>query len=154
MQTIGEHNGQKVIWLDFHELSESLSIDNWLCLMCCNKKPDEGLFDKFARVSINNGILEFKGHGAYSSKLNDFFDWTMVVMETMENHSDIDIMTTWHDKESLDDALWQCFYATCLPAHVDKKSVTVVCTDIDGENRVEELKYYLAKINEGWSPSD
>jgi len=74
-------------------------------------------------------------------------------METMENHNEIDVMTTWHNDQTLADAFWQCFFATCLPDTTDYGNIKIICTDLDGINRVEELKNYLKEFELGWLPS-
>ena len=117
--------------------------DNWICLATSSKaKPDFNLFHQFARDSIRNGILEFKGHGKYGENLHDWFDETIQMMASMDNHPEIEIMTTWHANESIADVVWQCFFATCLPESTEHGRFTIVCTDLDHQNRKEEIESY------------
>tara|TARA_R110000796_G_scaffold71409_2_gene161965 strand:+ start:16903 stop:17178 length:276 start_codon:yes stop_codon:yes gene_type:complete len=72
-------------------------------------KPELDKFNRFTRAAIKSGVLEFKGHGKFGELLHDWFDETMVIMEAIENHSEIEVMTTWHNDESLAGTFWQCF---------------------------------------------
>lgn len=154
MQLIGKYFSREVYWLDYAQFSNRLPDKDWVCLMTANSEPNEKQFDEFTRKAIAMNILEFKGHGKYGELLHDWFDETMVIMETMENHSEIEVMTTWHNNESLADAFWQCFFATCLPESTDFDNVKVICSDLDSVNRIEELKGYIERFENGWLPPD
>ena len=67
----------------------------------------------------------------------------MVDMEVIEKRAEIGLVTTWHHDETLADTLWQCFFATCLPETSDSDNIKVVCVDLDGVDRTEELQSYL-----------
>ncbi|MCG8573666.1 MAG: hypothetical protein MI810_02185 [Flavobacteriales bacterium] len=156
MDEIKTYQSRKVIWINYDEMLEGkMPESDWICLMTSSEsKPNSDKFDKFTRNAIKHGILEFKGHGEFGELLHDWFDETMVIMETMENHSEIDVMTTWHNNESLADAFWQCFFATCLPETTDYDKLKIVCTDLDGKNRNVELTDYLNRFEQGWLPKD
>ena len=154
MQNIGKHFNRQLFWLDYDKLIQELPESNWVCLAITNKQPDIVKFEKFVRASISNNILEFKGHGYFGEMLHDIFDETMVAMETLENHAEIDVMTTFHDDVTLADTFWQSFYATCLPETADFANIKIVCTDLDGINRIEELKSYVTEFENGWLPSE
>lgn len=63
-----------------------------------------------------------------------------------EGEKDDVICTTWHNDESLKDAFWQCFGATCLPASTDYDNLFVVCTDVDGCEREREFAQYILEF--------
>ena len=134
MNEIKTYQNRKVVWADYSELlNGKMPESDWICLMTSSEsKPDSAKFDRFTREAIKSGILEFKGHGNFGELLHDWFDETMVIMETMENHSEIEVITTWHNDESLADTFWQCFFATCLPETTDYEKLKIVCTDLDG----------------------
>ena len=126
--------------------------NDWICLAISSElKPSYDKFDRFTRDAIKNGILEFKGHGEFGELLHDWFDETMVIME---NHSELEVMTTWHKGKSLADTFWQCFFATCLPEATDYERLKLVCTDLDGIDRKEELANYIILFEDGWLPKD
>lgn len=154
MQSIGKYSDREVYWLDYNNFANHLPDKDWVCLAISNIEPDIDTFDKFVRTSISKNILEFKGHGKFGEKLHDLFDETVVIMEVLEKHSEIGVMTTWHNDETLADAFWQCFFATCLPETSDLDAIKVVCVDLDGINRTEELQSYLKEFESGWLPSD
>ncbi len=70
-------------------------------------------------------------------------------MEKMEHHNETGVMTTWHNDETLADTFWQCFFATCLPETADLDNIKIICTDLDGVNRAEELKSYIKEFELG-----
>jgi hypothetical protein len=153
VQTVGKYFNRQIFWLDYNNSSNQLPGKDWLCLAIANNEPDENKFDKFVRDAISKNILEFKANGQFGELLHDLFDQTMVIMETMEQHKAIDVMTTWHNDETLADAFWQCFFATCLPGTTSQNDIKIICTDLDGINRTEELKNYLKEFESGWLPS-
>ncbi|MDT3739334.1 MAG: hypothetical protein RO257_07520 [Candidatus Kapabacteria bacterium] len=154
MQSIGKYFYRQIYWLDYDNFSEELPDKDWVCLAIANQSPDIDKFDKFVRTAITKDILEFKGHGIFGEKLHDLFDETMVVMETMKDNNEIWVMTTWHNDETLADTFWQCFFATCLPETADYDNIKIICMDLDGVNRTEELKSYIKEFELGWLPPD
>lgn len=154
MEVIGKYQSRQIFWLDYTKYADELPEKNWLCLAISNVSPNSSKFDKFVRTAISKDILEFKGHGKFGEKLHDMFDETMLVMETMEDYTEIDVMTTWHNNETLADVFWQCFFATCLPETADHDNIKIICTDLEGINRSDELKNYIKEFELGWLPSD
>lgn len=156
MEYLGVHNNRKVYWWNYSEDNfKELPDDNWVCFSIENGLPEEKLFEKFVRETIKKGILEFKAYGKLSTHLDDDFDSVMVQMKYIENHSkEIDIMTTWHDKEGLASAFWQCFHATCLPDTANLDNLKIVCFHFDNVDFQSEFKNYLKRFNEGWLPSE
>jgi hypothetical protein len=95
MQYLGEQNGRKTYWWEFslenfHELPDK----DWIAFAIEDGMSNYEMFDKFARVSISNGILEFKAFGKLSEKLHDCFDETVVTLNVIENQPDVFVMTT------------------------------------------------------------
>jgi hypothetical protein len=154
MNYVGAYKGRQVYWLDFDQYTNVLPSKDWLCLAIADTDPDMGAFDKFVRAAIDKGILEFKGCGKYGEKLHDLFDETVVIMQVLENHPEFEVMTTWHNGQTLAHVFWQCFFVTCLPETADLDSIKIVCTDLDGINKADELKLYLATFEVGWLPPD
>ena len=156
MTEIGTYYDRKVFWTNYSELlNGNMPKSDWICLFTSsNRKPNYDEFDNFTRKSISNGLLEFKGHGIYGELLHDLFDETVSIMLAIENHPEIETMTTWHNDETFADVFWQCFFATCLPDETDYENLKIVCTDLDGINRKEELIEYLNRFENGWLPED
>ena len=156
MTELGTYHNRKVIWTNYSELlNGNMPKSDWICLFTSSKsKPNYDEFDNFTRKSISNGLLEFKGHGIYGELLHDWFDETASIMVTMEKHPEIETMTTWHNDETLADVFWQCFFATCLPDETNYENLKVICIDLDGINRKQELAEYLERFKKGWLPED
>ncbi len=155
MEYLGEHNNRKVYWSNYsYEEFDKLQDNNWICFAIENGLPDSELFENFVRASIQKGILEFKAYGKLSTNLDDDFDQIIVEMKVLEGHSEIDVMTTWHDKEGIANAFWGCFHATALPETADMDNLKIVCLHFDNNDFKDELKDYLKRFNEGWLPSE
>ncbi len=140
------------MWSEFDELfTENIPNRDWLVFMLSDSKPDFDKFDVFVRTAIDKNILEFKAGGEKGELLHDLFDETMVDKELAENKL-YSVMTTSHNDESVADIFWQCFGATCLPEIADLDNISILCTDLDGINRTEELRGYIRRFEEGWLP--
>lgn len=154
MNEIKTYQNRKVVWIGYNELlNGKMPESDWICLATSSQsKPDSDKFDRFIRGAIKKGILEFKGHGEFGELLHDWFDETILIMKTMEGLSELEVMTTWHNEESFADALWQCFFATCLPETTNYDKLKIVCTDLDGLDKREELSSYINRFESGWLP--
>lgn len=89
MNEINSYQNRKVVRMDYSKLLDGkMPKSNWICLVTSSEsKPDLDKFDRFSGDAFKNGILEFKGHGKFGELLHDWFDETMVIMETMKNYS-------------------------------------------------------------------
>jgi hypothetical protein len=155
MKLIGTYQSRQVYWFDYDQFQlDQLPKKDWLCLATSDIDPNKDKYERFVRHSIANGILEFKGHGEFGEKLHDIFDETMVNIEISEKVDFIDIGTTCHNDETLDDTFWQCFFATTLPLRADLDNVSIACMDITGNDRSKELELILSRFEEGWIPED
>ena len=153
MKAIGKYQNRKIYWFDYLDFkTEQLPTSDWVCFATSDINPNNIRFDQFVRHSIDNGILEFKGHGKFGEMLHDIFDETMVDIEITEKVDFINVMTTWHDDETYADTFWQCFFATCLPETADLDNVSIVCTDLKGTDRSGELKEIIERFENGWIP--
>lgn len=142
-----------MFWFDYDQFQlELLPTRDWLCLATSDINPNDERYEIFVRHSIDNGILEFKGHGSFGERLQDIFDEIMVDIEISKNIDIINIPTTSHDDETLADVFWQCFFATTLPEKADLDNISIVCMDIQVNDRSEELKSILARFEKGWIP--
>ncbi len=154
MKQLSTYHNRNVFWFDCNKSINHLPDNNWVCLAIANRKPDYEKFEKFIRTAVSKNILEFKAHGVFGEELHDNFDGMLSLMEVMEGHSESEVMTTWHNGQTLADAFWQCFHATCLPHNADLDNITVVCTDLDGIDRSAELEEYVKRFKGGWLPEE
>jgi hypothetical protein len=152
MTSLGKYQNREILWIDYTNYKSAFPDNNWLCLAVANCKPNWEIFEDFIRISIAQNILEFKGSGLFGEKLHDWFDEVMNIMEIVENHKKIEVMTTWHNNETLADTFWQCFFATCLPETADFENIKIVCVDFDGIDRRNELESYIQRFESGWIP--
>ena len=153
MKSIATYQSRQVFWFDYEQFDlNQLPKKDWLCLATSDIDPNDQKFERLVRHSIETGILEFKGHGKFGEKLHDIFDEIMTQMEVVENHQLISVMTTCHNDESLADTFWQCFFATCLPETADLDNISIICTDLIGNDRSNELKKILERFENGWIP--
>ncbi|RZK48017.1 MAG: hypothetical protein EOO99_11680 [Pedobacter sp.] len=152
MTSLGKYQNREILWVDYSSYKSAFPNNDWLCLAVANSNPNWENFEDFIRISIAQNILEFKGCGLFGEKLYDRFDEVMNIMEVIENHNDIEVITTWHNNETLADTFWQCFFATSLPETTDFENIKIVCVDLDGVDRRNELQNYIQKFEWGWIP--
>lgn len=155
MKLIGNFQNRKVFWFDYKQFDlEELPSNDWISFTISDAEPDLAKFEEFARNSIAFGILEFKSQGKFGEKLHLSFDEIMVDMELTDQIHFLDIATTGDNSETLIDSFWECFFATTLPHRTNFENLSIVCMDVTGNDRSEELKTLLEKFEEGWSPED
>ena len=154
MEKIAEYFGRQILWLDYNNFTNQLPDKDWICLAISNSEPDPELFNNFVRVAVSKGILEFKGHGQFEKKLYDLFDQTVAAMQAQEGKNKINVISTRQNDQTLAQTFWQCFFATGPLKTTALENIKIVCVDIDGVNRREELKSYIKEFELGWLPSD
>ena len=73
---------------------------------------DERL-ETFARDLLEQGCVHMCSWGPDASRIHDMFDWLAVEAELAGRPYVEDVlMTTWHERDSLDDVLW-CSQSSC-----------------------------------------
>jgi len=158
MIPLGSYSGRKVLWVPYEELLRGyVPPGNWICMAISNGGLDEAAFSRWAEFACKNNLLYFWGQGKEGERLHLLFDLAMVDVEIKEG-IDIDVCTSGDSEEPLKEVLWQCFYATALPERTDYDSLFVVCTDMNGSDRSEELSQYMREfvqedLAEGYHPS-
>jgi hypothetical protein len=153
VEYLGEHKGRKVYWWRYAEDYDDLPVNNWICFALADTSPEYDVYSKFVRAAIDRNILEYKVQGCFSEKLHDEFDEIVVLMEVLENHADINAITTWHH-EGPASTFWQCFYATSFTLTPECDDLKIICVDFDNADKRKEITNYLKRINEGWLPSE
>lgn len=86
-----------------------------------------------AKWALCHGAVYICAWGPDCERLHDLID--RVIMESNSNETDETvIMTTWHDKESLDEALWFTLNTTCPATAYESTcgSTVVLCIGNDG----------------------
>lgn len=148
MKQIGLFDNREVLWVDYHDiLNSDLSKANWICLLSSSKEePDLEIFMQFTRLVIGKGVCEFKCQGQQAALLHDFFDELMAFMEAVEGHPYINVVTTGRNNQPLVETFWECYYASTVST---TDNIKVVCSDVDGVNRIDELKSYLDEFRKG-----
>jgi hypothetical protein len=147
MELLGIYQTRLVYWFDYNKYQlEELPIKGWLCIAISDTKPNDQKFENFVRYSIVRGIFEFKGFGQLGEMLHDIFDEIMIAMEVIENHDPISVVTTWHDEETIEDTLRECLFTPCLHEKADMSNISIVVTDLNGNNRSTEIKGILERL--------
>lgn len=72
---------------------------------------DHKAFDLFTRRLLDKGIALLCTWGPECERVHDWFDQEIVYMEVLEGIERPCIMTTWHDDEPLEEAIWFLLYA-------------------------------------------
>jgi hypothetical protein len=77
-----------------------------LLLACDAREIEDSVITGFANSMIDRGIAYLCAWGPECERVHDLFDLALVMREIEEGRQYPHVMTTWHDDESLNDALW------------------------------------------------
>lgn len=154
LTSIGTYKNRTIFWADYGSFANDLPAGNWIWLAAAESQPDLAEFEKNVRTAIARNVLVFKGYGKFGELLHDYFDEVLVYIEVVEQQPEADVTTTWHNDESLADTFWEACVALGVPDTVDFDDLKIVFTDLDGEDRKEELESYLKEFKLGWLPGD
>jgi hypothetical protein len=153
MRYLGKHCNRETYYLDINDdYKDKLPISNWVCFAIANSKPDDKTLSQFIRKSIEKDLFEFKGCGLFAEFIHDLFDEEIVAMEVLEDHPDIEIITTWSDDSRISNAFWECYGATCLPDRADYDNIKVVCLSFDNIDYSSKLESLIKRFNRNWLP--
>lgn len=75
-------------------------------------------------------------------------------MEVMENHPEIEIITTGNNEDDLANSFWGCYGATCLPPRTNCDDIKVICVSFDQNDYSLKLRNILKNFNRKWLPMD
>ena len=78
-----------------------------------------------ARRWVDAGVAYMCAWGPASSELDDLFDYATFLPE-VGTPLTFTLMTTWHDKEPLEEALWFAFYNATAPDELEEELESVV----------------------------
>jgi hypothetical protein len=89
-----------------------------------------------ARKLLDQGMAYFCGWGPDCSRVHDVVDEEVVQRNLSE---EADVMTTWHDDEDLDDALWFAEFAVPSDDYIDtcRTVLAIVVDQAEWSARVE-----------------
>ena len=88
-----------------------------LFIACDSVEISVAVLSQFAKFAIKNGCAYVCTYGSGCSRLHDIFD-EIHVIDTLDTPDDEGVlMTTWHDNESLEDALH--FFVNCAYPNKD-----------------------------------
>jgi hypothetical protein len=92
---------------DFASLPDSISLptSHFVCLVAANSTSvDAAVLKELSRKLLRAGCVYFCAWGPDCERLHDIFDEECFEVDPV-------IMTTWHEEDSLDEALW--FFVSC-----------------------------------------
>jgi len=78
-----------------------------------------------ARQWVDAGVGYMCAWGPASTELDDLFDYASFLPE-LGTPLAFTLMTTWHDKETLEEALWFAFYNAIAPDDLEQELESVV----------------------------
>ncbi len=153
MRYLGKHCNRETYYLGINDYyQDKLPTSNWVCFAIANSKPDDNILSQFIRNSIEKDLFEFKGCGLFAEYLHDVFDEEIVALEVIENHPEIEIMTTGSNDTDISSAFWESFGATCLPDRADYDNIKVICVSFDNKDYSSKLESLIKRFNRNWLP--
>ena len=104
-------DGRQLLFLPLARLEDcpehlNLPSPNFGLLLACDVRPiPDHVILNVAKSLLQNGLAFFCGWGPDCERVHDLFDDAICEREPNPTDSSV-IMTTWHDEENLDEALW------------------------------------------------
>lgn len=123
--------------------SLKVSAQHFVCLLawdCEQETVDE--ISRVAEVLLGSGCVYFCTWGGGCERVHDIID--EIISADPDPASDSNVMTTWHDNETLDDALW--FFLRCTnPDQPYEDSCRAALTVLIGNDadRSSRIRYAL-----------
>jgi hypothetical protein len=99
-----------------------------------------------ARRWVDAGVGYMCAWGPASSELDDLFDYATFLPE-VGTPLTFTLMTTWHDNEPLEDALWFAFYNTTAPDELEVEIESVVIL-VDSRAVAERCRTWVLENSE------
>jgi hypothetical protein len=112
-----------------------------------SKVPDEDILD-VARALVLKGLCYVIAWGPDCERVHDLFDAADIELNPASNSvgGDTVIMSTWHDKEPLEEALWFSLYSAYPAPPYDETAVATVVATIGESACASSVDAYLANL--------
>lgn len=151
-------NNKHILYLDIQqdlEELEELNLNNWV-LFVIEDNIENPILRQFADLCIGKNVLYVCAAGNACYEVDDLFDFTMVdraqagVNLPVWYQCDEDVlMTSWHN--DLEEGFW---FAVTLANYNDIQVGTVLVVNLTGDNYLPIIEDLMAKIINGWLPSN
>ena len=103
-----------------------------------------------AKALIAKGVVYVCCWGNGCERFHDILDEVWITCGTEEKSSTVasnsTLMTTWHDDESLDDALWHLLFTAWPPAGDESAFYSIVAVSVNDINWADQITSRLSDI--------
>jgi hypothetical protein len=121
----------------------ALPSEHFVCLVVWDAPSEADVILTFARTIIAAGAVYVCTFGDGSERVHDAVD-DVIVESGRETDADHVIMTTWHARETLDDALWFALFTSFPAAAYEATCRATVVVAIDARRYADQLRRNLA----------
>jgi len=125
---------------------------NYVLLLACDARGiGDSAITAFANSMIDRGIAYLCAWGPDCERVHDLFDQTHVLREIEERREYPHVMTTWHNDESLDEALWYMLhvaYPDDSLAETCGVDLAVTVANDDWDLRIQSRLANLSQLNQ------
>lgn len=110
--------------------------------------PDETILT-FARKLIRAGLSYIVSWGPDCERVHDVFDDADILENSESNASDTEtvIMSTWHENDSLEEALWFALHSAYPAPPYDATTISTVAAVIANEKWAQAVETYLGDLS-------
>jgi hypothetical protein len=122
----------------------SLPLSHFVCLLSWNAtRAEAAAIAGFAEKLLTLGCVYFCCRGADCERVHDVID-QVLVGDGSTNVTWLDVMTTWHDKDSLDDAVAFFLDSACPADRYLNECRTALAVTVGNEFEVTSVELALA----------
>jgi len=134
---------------NFDSLPQKLELPNLhfaLFLACDAREIIDEVVEQFARKVIDMGAVYVCTWGFDCERVHDDFDDVELMLEIDENRS-LSMMSTWHDGDSLDEALWFALYSARSDDRYADTCRSVLAVSVSNDDWDAQIRRRLSDLN-------
>lgn len=100
----------------------------------------------FAEKMLDEGAVSISTWGKNCEKMHDIFDETLIYRKEVEKLGFPHIVTTWHEKDSLDEALWFALNTAFAVEEYEETCKSTLIAAVGNEDWNKLLRFRLSDI--------
>ena len=108
--------------------------------------PGETIFT-FAQKLIRAGLSYIVAWGPDCERVHDIFDDADIAENPESNEQRAVIMSTWHERESLEQALWFAVYCACPDAAYESTTISTIAAAIGNQRWARAVQTNLDDLS-------
>ena len=119
-----------------------------LLLACDARLIENSALASFAGSMIDQGVAYLCAWGPECERVHDIFDEVLVMREIEDKRDSPHVMTTWHNDESLDEALWFMLYSAYPDDSLAETCGVDLAVSVANDDWASQIHRRLSKLRQ------